>query len=318
MHLTGRALLLALAATVAFIAAVWSGDPDIAGLWRLPLLLLCVGLVFESWGQSRLQVGARLRLPPMLRLGREAQVVLELEHGAARPQRLRWVMPMPDVLRLRDVAPQERVLAPGVVETVPLTMDAVRLGRERWPALSARSSGALGLAWWDRTIDPDVTVRVMPDLLPRGATRVETPTAGARRVPQPQAEREVHRWRRWEAGDPLSRIDWKVTARSGVLTTRELRDDQHLEVLLCIDAGCASAAGDGALDELGVRVNLAARLAESALARGDRVGVLAFSDRVLVSSSPIGGPAALARLRQRLAVLTPDALPADPSVAARA
>lgn len=318
MHLTGRALLLALVATVAFVAAVWSGDPDIAGLWRLPLLLLCGGLVFESWRQSQVRVGARLSLPPMLRLGREAQVVLELDHGSARPQRLRWVLPTPAALRLRDAAPQERLLAPGVVECVPLTLDAQRLGRERWPALSARLLGALGLAWWDRELDPAVTVRVMPDLLPRGAGRVDTPAAGARRTPQPQAEREVHRWRRWEVGDPLSRIDWKVTARSGVLTTRELRDDQHLDVLLCIDAGCGSAAEDGGLDELGTRVNLAARLAESALARGDRVGLLAFADRVLVSSPPIGGPTALARLRSRLAVLAPDALPADPSVAARA
>lgn len=318
MHLTGRALLLALVATVAFVAAAWSGDPDIAGLWRLPLLLLCVGLVFESWRQSQVQVWARLSLPPMLRLGREAQVVLELDHGSARPQRLRWVVPTPAALRLRDAAPQERLLAPGVVECVPLTLDAQRLGRERWPALSARLLGALGLAWWDRELDPAVTVRVMPDLLPRGAGRVETPAAGARRTPQPQAEREVHRWRRWEAGDPLSRIDWKVTARSGVLTTRELRDDQHLDVLLCIDAGCGSAAEEGGLDELGARVNLAARLAESVLARGDRVGLLAFADRVLVASRPVGGPAALARLRSRLAVLAPDALPADPSVAARA
>ena len=126
MHLTGRALLLALAATVAFVAAVWSGDPDIAGLWRLPLLLLCLGLIFESWRQSRVQLRARLRLPPMLLLGRQAQGMLELDHGSVRPQRVRWVMPMPAALRLRDAAPRERLLAPGVVEPVPLTLDAQR------------------------------------------------------------------------------------------------------------------------------------------------------------------------------------------------
>jgi uncharacterized protein (DUF58 family) len=116
----------------------------------------------------------------------------------------------------------------------------------------------------------------------------------------------------------LSRIDWKVTARSGVLTTRELRDDQHLEMLLVIDAGCDSAAGDGALDALGTRVNLAARLAESALARGDRVGLLAFSDRVLRAAPPMGGAAALPRIRAQLAELVSDPQPGDAGVAARA
>jgi uncharacterized protein (DUF58 family) len=159
---------------------------------------------------------------------------------------------------------------------------------------------------------------VLPDLLRRGTTRTVAPAAGPRRPPQPDAEREVHRWRRWEPGDPLTRIDWKVTARAGVLTTRELRDDQHLDVLLCIDAGCDSAVDDGALDVLGERVNLAARLAESALARGDRIGLLAFSDRVLASLPPSGGPAALSRLRARMATLAPDPLPSGPEHAARA
>lgn len=318
MHLTGRALLLALAATVAFVAAQWSGDPDIAGLWRLPLLLLCAGLIFESWRQAKVEVTAHLRLPPMLRLGRGAAGTLDLGHDQPRPQRLRWVVAVPSTLRYGGSQSCERRLSPGVVESVPLALDAVRLGREDWPPLPARLLGALGLAWWDRALDPRVTVRVMPDLLHRGAVRVEAPSAGPRRPPQPQAEREVHRWRRWETGDPLSRIDWKVTARSGVTITRELRDDQHLDVLLCIDAGCESATGDGALDTLGERVNLAARLAESALARGDRVGLLAFADRPLVSVSPLGGPSALARVRARLAALTADASPADPVAAARA
>lgn len=318
MHLTGRALLLALVATVAFIAAQWSGDPDIADLWRVPLVLLCFGLAVEHWRQARVGIVARLHLPPSLALGRRMHGTLELAHGAKRPQRVRWVMPTPVVLRSDDTAAQERRIEPGAVEPLPVTLEAVRLGREQWPALQARLLGAFGLAWWDRRIDPGVSVRVMPDLLPHGAVRVETDAAGPRRTPLPGAEREVHRWRRWESGDPQSRIDWKVTARSGVLTTRELRDDQHLDVLLCIDAGCGSAVGEGALDALGQRVNLAARLAESALARGDRVGLLAFSDRVLIASPPIGGPAALAQLRARLAVLQPDALPAEPAVAAAA
>ena len=321
MHLTGRALLLALAATVAFVAEQWSSDPDIVGLWRMPLLLLAVGLGLEAWSQSRTALRARLVMPATLHLGRAAQATLMLEHGSSRTRRLQLLPSAPPGLRLGDPSQVELRIPPGEADgaaSLLLELQPERLGRQTWPALPARLLGTLGLAWWDRDIDPAATVRVTPDLLRRGTTRTVAPAVGPRRPPQPYAEREVHRWRRWEPGDPLTRIDWKVTARSGVLTTRELRDDQHLDVLLCIDAGCDSAVDDGALDLLGERVNLAARLAESALARGDRVGLLAFSERVLASSPPVGGPAALPRLRARMAVLAPDPLPSCPEHAARA
>jgi len=321
MHLTGRALLLALAATVAFVAEQWSADPDIVGLWRMPLLLLVVGLGLEAWLHSRTVLRARLALPASLHLGRAAEAALTLEHGSTRTRRLQLLPLAPPGLRVEDPAQVELRIPPGDadgVASVLLRLHPERLGRQPWPALPTRLLGTLGLAWWDRSIDPGATARVLPDLLRRGATRTVAPAAGPRRPPQPDAEREVHRWRRWETGDPLTRIDWKVTARSGVITTRELRDDQHLDVLLCIDAGCDSAVEDGALDVLGERVNLAARLAESALARGDRVGLLAFSDRVLASRAPVGGPAALARLRARMATLVPDELPSGPERAAHA
>ena len=335
MHLTGRSLLLALVAAATYIAAQWSADPDIAGLWRAALLLLCGGLAFEAWAQSRVRLTARLTLPAALYLGRETAVDLRITHGSRRPQRVRLLPLAPDAApctapgerevrlvpatghdRSGDDTPSRAARSSGVVDA--LTLRPVRLGTHRWPVLPARLLGPLGLAWWDRPLDTGATLRVVPDLLRRSGVRTEAPAAGARPRPLQEAAREVHRWREWRPGDPLSRVDWKVTARTGVITTRELRDDQHLEVLLAIDAGCESATGDGLLDALGTRVNLAARLAESALARGDRVGLLVFSDRVLRAVPPLGGMAALPRLRGQLAALAPDDRPVDADGAARA
>jgi uncharacterized protein (DUF58 family) len=329
MHLTGRALLLALVGATTFVAAQWSSDPDIAGLWRAVLLLLAVGLGFEAFAQGRVRLAARLIAPATLHLGRDTEVELVLTHDARRTQRLRWLPIGPDAApahacgeRGSEIAPQDArsgavSVAPGAVSGT-WNVRPVRLGVHPWPMVPARLLGPLGLAWWDRPLDTGATARVVPDLLHRSGARLATPAAGARPRPLQQVAREIHRWHDWQPGDPLSRIDWKVTARSGVLTTRELRDDQHLELLLVIDAGCESSAGDGPLDTLGVRVNLAARLAESALGRGDRVGLLVFSDRVLRASPPVGGAAALPRLRTQLASLVPDAQPGDAAGAAKA
>jgi uncharacterized protein (DUF58 family) len=329
MHLTGRALLLALVGVVTFIAAQWSSDPDIADLWRAVLLMLAGGLAFEAVAQGRVRVAARLVTSAAYSLGRESEASIVVTHDSPRSQRLRWMPIGPEAAPAVGVAEREMSVgradaeigsesAPDGSVSGSWVVRAVRLGIHPWPKIPARLLGPLGLAWWDRPLDTGATARVVPELLRRSGARLATPAVGARPRPLQAVAREIHRWHDWQPGDPLSRIDWKVTARSGVLTTRELRDDQHLEMLMVIDAGCDSSAGDGLLDALGTRVNLAARLAESALARGDRVGLLVFADRVLRVVPPVGGAAALPRLRAQLAALGPDVLPADPEGAARA
>ncbi len=71
MHLTSRALLLALVGVVTFVAAQWSSDPDIADLWRAVLLLLVGGLALEAVAQGRVRLSARLTGLGALHLGRD-------------------------------------------------------------------------------------------------------------------------------------------------------------------------------------------------------------------------------------------------------
>ena len=118
MHLTGRALLLALAATVAFVAEQWSADPDIVGLWRMPLLLLVVGLGLEAWLHSRTVLRARLALPASLHLGRAADAALTLEHGSTRTRRLQLLPLAPPGLRVEDPAQVELRIPPGDADGV--------------------------------------------------------------------------------------------------------------------------------------------------------------------------------------------------------
>ena len=80
MHLTTRALVLALVAVVTFIAAQWSNDPDIATLWRAVLMLLAAGLAFEAWAQSKIAISLRFMLPAALHLGRETDIGFAVTH----------------------------------------------------------------------------------------------------------------------------------------------------------------------------------------------------------------------------------------------
>jgi uncharacterized protein (DUF58 family) len=122
--------------------------------------------------------------------------------------------------------------------------------------------------------------------------------------------------RGYRPGDPLARIDWKATARSRRLVTREFSQDQHLDILIAIDAGRFSRVRAGALDRFGLYANVAARFAEIATPNDDRVGLLVFSDRLLVACAPARGLSAVTRLRRALEALHIEPAESDPTAAA--
>ena len=112
MHLTTRALALALVAVVTFIAAQWSNDPDIAMLWRAVLMLLAAGLAFEAWAQARISISLRFMLPAVLHLGRETDIGFAVTHDSHRTQRLRLLPVAPEATRCDAVEERDLRLAP--------------------------------------------------------------------------------------------------------------------------------------------------------------------------------------------------------------
>jgi uncharacterized protein (DUF58 family) len=117
-------------------------------------------------------------------------------------------------------------------------------------------------------------------------------------------------------GDPPARIDWKATARSRRLVTREFSEDQHLDVLVAIDAGRYSRVRAGHLDRFGMYANVAARFAEIVTPNDDRIGMVVFADRPLAVCVPDRGLPAVMRIRRTLEQLSVRSAESDPLAAA--
>ena len=80
--------------------------------------------------------------------------------------------------------------------------------------------------------------------------------------------------RDFRPGDPLRHVNWRVTARRGVLHVTEQRPERNAEVVLFLDTFVdRGPAGATTLD---VAVRAAAGIAEHYLAAMDRVGVVGF------------------------------------------
>jgi len=207
------------------------------------------------------------------------------------------------------------VVPPRGVRPDSLAVLPVQLGPHHWPPLPARLRGPLALAWWDICLAPQADCIVAPDTL-RGSARVTGFAAGTRARRVAGAGQELYQLRSYAAGDPLTRIDWKATARTGELVSRDYSEDQHLDVLIAIDAGRLSRVRAGTLDRLGLYSNAAARLAEIVTHNDDRVGLMVYAGRVIATSPPARGLAAVMRVRRALTQVPDRGAESDPMAAA--
>lgn len=314
MHLAWRSYALVMLAAVLAVAGIWSGEREFAHLWRIPAALLMLGLVVEGSLVRRLQPQARVLTAARAFLGRPQRATLLFANNNARPLLLEYAPVTP--AGIDSTASVRRLsVPPRSTREDHMTLLPASLGPQAWPALPARLRGPLGLGWWDASLPLRAELSVAPEIL-RGGPRLRGLAGGARSRRVAGAGQELHQLRGYVRGDPLARVDWKATARSRALVTREYSEDQHLDIFVAIDAGRLSRVRSGTLDRLGVYSNVAASFAELVVHNDDRIGLVVYSDRVLASCAPARGLPAVARLRRVLEQLTARPAESDPTAAA--
>jgi uncharacterized protein (DUF58 family) len=314
MHLARRTYVLVVLTAVLAIAAIWSGEGELARLWRIPAGLLLLGLAVEGVYLRRARVRAQVQAAPRVLLGVPQAFSFEFVNTARRPLTLEYIPAAPAGLETQPT-PRRLTLAARGTRRDPLVLLPVRLGPQVWPALPARLLGPLSLAWWGAQLQPSLRLVVAPDAL-RAPLHWRGLGGGARPRRVAGAGAELHQLRGYVRGDPLARIDWKATARAGSLVTREFSEDQHLDIVVAIDAGRLSRVRTGNLDRFGVYANLSARLAQIVTHHDDRIGLVVYADRLLATCPPARGLPAVTRMRRTLEELSVRPAESDPTAAA--
>lgn len=315
MHLAQRAYVLVFLTAALAIAGLWSNSTELARLWHIPAGLTLAGLVFEAAFVRRAAIKATILAAPQAFLGRAVQAEFAFENGTSRSAVIEYAPLLP--AGFEAFAATRRIIAPPRdVGRDSVTLLPVRLGRQTWPTMPARLLGPLRLAWWSRELHPVADISIAPDISRLSRLRPRGNPTGARQRRAAGAGSELHQLRGYMSGDPLARIDWKATARTRSLVTREFSEDQHLDILVAVDAGRFSRVRAGALDRLGLYANIAARFAEVATPNDDRIGLFVFSDRPLAVCAPDRGLAAVVRIRRALEGIALDDAESDSTAAA--
>lgn len=315
MHLRRNGFVFAVLTALAAILGAWSGDPGLERLWLLPLALLLLGLAYERWTLMRAHPRITVEAPARGVLGRPMSLRFLFSHALHRDLELQAAPSAPEAIEI-DTDIRFVSVPAGAPASVELKATPRKLGQHAWPAMQTRISGPLRLAWWSRRLDVSYSFKIVPELLSGAGRRFGAIAGGVRSHSAVGAGAEVLQLRDYRIGDPQNAIDWKATARRGQLVSREFSEDQHLDIVIAIDAGSTSALRAGELDRLGHYVNLAARFAEHAVAQDDRVGIVLFADQPLATLAPGRGIGSVLRVRQLLASVTPKPAESNPLNAA--
>ena len=302
------ALGIVLAILVGAVAVPWMAWAAIAS----DLCLLVLALVDRRRAENTELSGLR-RVPPLLSQGTPAKIAVEVRTSA----RLRLTIQLREGLHPFLAARGRRhqaLLAPGggvlwEYDLVPRARGECFVG-----PLTARVLGPFGLAWSQRELVPAQAQRVYPKVRWQGEVGRLLALARRRELGRTPwrlrgAGSETYALREYLKGDPPTKIHWKATARHGRLVTREETWEQGARLIVLLDCArtMASLAGSETVSwsKLDHALGTTLALTRVASGRGDRVTIIAFSDRI-EHVVPVGsGARGVRRAYEKLYDLSP-------------
>ena len=156
-----------------------------------------------------------------------------------------------------------------------------RRGVHRLPALWAQAEDPLGLVRTRRRLGEPLEVTVYPNLTDLRSCALFADLSvrrGLGRRGVVSGASEFRGIRPHIPGEPLSRIDWKSTAKTGTLMLREMDDPASGDITVMLDATAALVVGEAPQDNFELAVQAAGSVADFVLGAGRSVNLLVHDD----------------------------------------
>jgi uncharacterized protein (DUF58 family) len=281
MLLPSRRLLAAAAGlTAAGLAA--SAIPALLTAWTALALALAAAAAYDARRVLAVPAPrARRTVSGSLAVGIEREVELELQSDAPRALDIEVYDHHPGDFEARGMPRRVRVPPQGIVSLVYAVRPLAR-GAHRFGTIELRVATGLGL--WRRALRAggEVRVRVYPNFAALAGYALLATDHRLSRIGVLERQRrgeglEFHQLREYREGDAQRQIDWKASARTLKLISREYQDERDQTVMLVLDCSRRMAAQDDALSHFDHALNAALLLAYASLRQGDAVGLMTMS-----------------------------------------
>lgn len=293
------------------------GDVGGAVFSAVMTLMLIIATVVDAVLIPRRALKVERTLPDSLMQGIPATVSLALRNTSAMPLDLRvkdspppeFVATTPAGTPLAD-DPLTLVLRGMSEQTLTYTVRSYQRGQFAFRDIFYRATGVLGLVRRQERIEAPAQIVVLPDISAAGARELALSLgsqlmAGQRNAPFRGEGREFESMRLYQPDDEFRYIDWKATAKRGQLITRQYQTERDQRLLIMIDLGRLMSQKIGEYSKLDYAINAAVRLAQTALFKGDLVGLLLFSHDIAFYLPPHKGTSQFKAIVQALVSAKP-------------
>jgi len=277
---------------------------------------LAIMLVADAFMLRRLEaLSARRENDEILSLGTANLVKLAVENPT----------PFPCRIVLRDAPPAEctsespdsaGALASFGRFTAQYHLTPRKRGECRFGPLTLRVKTSVGMWVMQRHYAHDDAVKVYPNIQQTKqqhllSRRMRARQMGLRALRLLGQGAEFESLRDYLPDDELRRVDWKASARRNSLVTREYDIERSQQIMLVLDLGRAMATHLDYMTKLDHAINAAVLLTYVSAQATDRVGVMAFADRVETFMPPGKGAGQLPLVLDQLYPLHPQLVESD-------
>jgi uncharacterized protein (DUF58 family) len=273
LWLAGLALAAALAASI---------EPALLPAWVALAGALGAFALVDMLAALRASVPAvRRDVPGSLPLGVRHDVSLRFANQSAREVTLDAFDRHPPGFEVEGLPRRVTVPALGWAE-LRYAVRPVERGVGRFGPVEARIVSPLGLWLRGHLLGEGSEVRVYPNFAALAGYALLATDNRLSQIGVLQRQRrgeglEFHQLREYREGDAPRQIDWKATARTRKLISREYQDERDQQVLLVVDCGRRMSAKDGELSHFDHVLNAALLVAYVSLRQGDAVGLMTMS-----------------------------------------
>lgn len=248
----------------------------------LAVLVLAYEIYFSFRTKNLLQ--AKRILPKALSLGDENKIELLLVNRTSRKLELELIDELPEQFQIRDFH-LSTVLDPEKEKSIQYSLNPKERGEYHFGALNVFIHSPVGLIQRRIVIPLQDTVSVYPSVIQMKKYNLHAMVNmnaynGIKKIRRIGHSYEFEQIRNYVTGDDYRSINWKASSRRGDLMVNQYTEEKSQRIYTIIDKSRAMKMPFNDLSLLDYAINSSLVLANVAIQKHDKAGLITFSDKI--------------------------------------
>lgn len=253
---------------------------NVAILCLFALLLVDVIITFVNENP----VEAHRKVDSMLNLGDSNSVVLHVKNASGQPVNIEIIEGYPVQLQKRNIA-HKAFLLPGTEKVIQYEFTPKQRGEYVFGNVLVYLSSALFMIKRKIELPVEQTVQVFPSILQmkQYALKVfhqQTQARGIKKVRRIGNNHEFEQIKNYVQGDDFRTVNWKATSKKSELMVNQFQEERSQHIYSLIDKSRNMQMEFEDMSMLDYAINASLVFSNIALKKGDRAGLITFSNKM--------------------------------------